>query len=99
MTHKSPAKQLRSIKRITKYQERKQNNILPSPIGIRTNLPAPSRSCPDVIKPVAVQITLADFKLLMKSENEKRAEERKRERLEDLKKLELLLALPSTWGR
>ena len=95
MTHKSPSKQLRSIKRITKYQERKQSNILPSPIGNGTNFLPLGRSCPDV----ASQITLEDFELLMQSENKKRAEERKRERLEDLKQLELLLALPSTWGR
>ena len=97
MHHKSPAKQLRSIKRITKFIERKDKNILLSPVGIVP--PQLGRSCPDIVRHADLQITLENFKLLLESENKKRAEERKLERIEDLRKLELLLALPITWDR
>ena len=89
MPHRSPSKQLRSIKRITKFIERKNRNILPPPVDT---------SCPDIVQPADLQTTLENFKLFLESENMKRAEQRKLERMEDLRKLELLLALPSTWG-
>ena len=99
MPHKSPSKQLRSIKRITKFIERKNCNILPSPVGIQNVPHEVDRSCPDIVQPADLQITFENFKLLLESENNKRAEQRKLERMEDIRKLELLLSLPSTWGK
>ena len=96
MPHKSPSKQLRSIKRITKFIERKNCNILPSPVGIKNAPPELDRSYPDIAQPADLQMTFEHFKILLESENKKRAEQRKLERMEDIRKLELLLSLPST---
>ena len=96
MKHKSPAKLLRSVKRITKFIERKRA-VLPLPCSY-TILSAPL----DITLP---QMTLAQFESLLKSENEKREEEnrleratreeqRREERTEDLRKLQELLGLP-----
>ena len=96
MKYRSPAKLLRSIKRITKFIERK-NTILPNP-SVET-IPAPPLAVP------SPQITLAEFEALLKSENKKieeqrrlerseREEERRAERNEDLKRIQVLLGLP-----
>ena len=96
MKHKSPAKLLRSVKRITKFIERKR--AVPPPPCSDTIPSAPL----DITLP---QITLAQFESLLKSENKKRGEERRleratreeqrrEERTEDLRKLQVLLGLP-----
>ena len=96
MKHKSPAKLLRSVKRITKFIERKRA-VLPLPCS--DTIP----SAPlDITLP---QMTLAQFESLLKSENKKREEENRLERAtreeqrreegtEDLRKLQELLGLP-----
>ena len=92
MKHKSPAKLLRSIKRITKYIEQKKA-LSPSP-GTVSPLDNP-----------LPKITLADFQSMLRSENKKREdqrrheitemeEERRLERDEDLRKLQILLVFP-----
>ena len=96
MKHKSPAKLLRSIKRITKFIERKKADALP---------PAADTIILDPLGNPFPQITLAEFESLLKNENKKREEQRRieltemeeqrrMERAEDLRKLELLLGLP-----
>ena len=89
MKYRSPAKLLRSIKRITKYIESK-NIALSHPIV--AELPPIPLAIP------SPHITLAEFKPLLKSENKKieeqrrlerseREEDRRAERNEDLKRL------------
>ena len=96
MKYRSPAKILRSIKRITKYIERK-NTVLPHP-SVAAFPPTP-------LAIPSPHITLAEFETLLKSENKKieeqrrlerseREEERRAERNEDLKRLQVLLGLP-----
>ena len=96
MKHKSPTKLLRSIKRITKFIERKKADVLP---------PAADMITSDPLGNPFPQITLAEFESLLKNENKKREEQRRieltemeeqrrMERAEDLRKLELLLCLP-----
>ena len=96
MKHKSPAKLLRSIKRITKFIERKKADIFTPAADTIISVP--------LGKPFP-QITLADFESLLKTENKKKEEERRieltrveelrrLERAKDLRKLELLLGLP-----
>ena len=93
MKHQSPAKLLRSVKRITKFIERKKT---PSPTNVQDTPPSAPLDIP--------KITLADFQSLLRSENKKRdderrhernvmEEERKLERAEDLRKLQVLLGL------
>ena len=94
MTYRSPAKLIRSIKRITKFLERKvSTSVLSLPVTIQDTLPA-------------TQITFREFESLLKSQNERLLEQRRQERLddmekrtqerlEDLKKLSLLLKLPT----
>ena len=96
MKHKSPAKLLRSVKRITKFIERKKT-VRQSPDNAHeTPLSAPK----DIPK-----ITLADFQSLLRIENKKREDQRRQERIvmeeerrleraEDLRKLQVLLGLP-----
>ena len=96
MKYRSPAKLLRSIKRITKYIERK-TTVLPYPSVV--TIPATPLAVP------SPQITLAEFEALLKSENKKieeqrrlerseREEERRAGRNEDLKRIQVLLGLP-----
>ena len=98
MKYKSPAKLLRSIKRITKYIERKKNQS-PPPGAVQNTCPSPPLDMP------LPKITLADFQSLLESVNRKTEdlrrrersemeEERRLERAEDLKKLQILLGLP-----
>ena len=98
MKHKSPAKLLRSIKRITKYIERKKT-LSPPPGAIQNTCPSSSL---DITPP---KITLADFQSLLRRESKKSEdlrrrertemeEERRLERAEDLKNLQILLGLP-----
>ena len=96
MKYRSPAKILRSIKRITKFIERKKT-VLPNP-SVDTS-PATPLAVP------SPQITLAKFEALIKSEHKKiedqrrlerseREEERRAERNEDLKRFQVLLGQP-----
>ena len=96
MKHQSPAKLLRSVKRITKFIERKKTPC-PSPTNVKNTPPSAPLDIP--------KITIADFQSLLRSENKKRdderrhernvmEEERKLERAEDLRKLQVLLGLP-----
>ena len=94
MKHKSPAKLLRSVKRITKFIERKRA-VLPPPCS-DTIPTAPL----DITLP---QMTLAQFESLLKNEKREeenrleratREEQRREERTEDLRKLQELLGLP-----
>ena len=90
MKHRSPAKLIRSIKRITKFLERK---VLPVPVTVQD-------------PPQTTQITFQEFEYLLRIQNESMIEQRRQERLEDmekrrqerledLKKLNLLLGLPT----
>ena len=94
MKHRSPAKLIRSIKRITKFLERKvSTSVLPVPVTVQD-------------PPAATQITFKEFESWLKSQNESMIEQRRQERLEDrekrrqerledIKKLNLLLGLPT----
>ena len=88
MKHRSPAKLLRSIKRMTRFLERKAIQSS-SPISEQSHPPA--AVSPDTPFPT---ITLKDFEKLLKIQNEKLLEQRKQERIEDMKKLNILLGLP-----
>ena len=71
MKHRSPAKILRSVKRITKFIERK-NTVLPYPSVV--TIPATPLAVP------SPHITLAEFEALIKSENQKIEEQTKIDR-------------------
>ena len=75
MKHKSPAKLLRSIKRITKYIERKKNQS-PPPSAVQNTCPSSPLDMP------LPKITLADFQSLLESVNRKTEDLRRRERSE-----------------
>ena len=89
MKHKSPAKLLRSIKRITKFLENKLSKpVLSSPVteqDFPLAVPLPIQS---------PQITLEEFKSLLNRETERRLEQRRKERIEDMEKLQFLLSRP-----
>ena len=94
MKHRSPAKLIRSIKRVTKFLERKVSTaVLPVPVTVQD-------------PPQTTQITFQEFEYLLRIQNESMIqqrrqerledmEKRRQERLEDLKKLNLLLGLPT----
>ena len=89
MKHKSPAKLLRSIKRITKFLENKLSKpVLSSPVTEQDIAPAVPLTTP------SPQITLEEFKSLLNRETERRLEQRRKERIEDMKKLQFLLSKP-----
>ena len=75
MKHKSPAKLLRSIKRITKYIERKKTQS-PPPGAAQITCPSSPLDMP------LPKITLADFQSLLESVNKKTEDLRRRERSE-----------------
>ena len=87
---RSPAKLIRTIKRITKFLERKVSTaVMPVPVTVQTT-----------------QITFQEFESLLRIQNESMIEQRRQERLEDMekrrqerlediKKLNLLLGLPT----
>ena len=86
MKHKSPAKLLRSIKRITKFLENKLSKpVLSSPQDFPPPVPLATPS---------PQITLEEFKSLLNRETERRLEQRRKERIEDMEKLQFLLSQP-----
>ena len=89
MKHKSPAKLLRSIKRITKFLENKLSKpVLSSPVTEQDIPPTVPLTTP------SPQITLEEFKSLLNRETERRLEQRRKERIEDMKKLQFLLSQP-----
>ena len=89
MKHKSPAKLLRSIKRITKFLENKLSKpVLSSPVTEQDIAPAVPLTTP------SPQITLEEFKSLLNRETERRLEQRRKERIEDMEKLQFLLSQP-----
>ena len=89
MKHKSPAKVLRSIKRITKFLENKLSKpVLSSPVKEGDIPPAVPLTTP------SPQITLEEFKSLLNRETERRLKQRRKERIEDMGKLQFLLSQP-----
>ena len=89
MKHKSPAILLRSIKRITKFLENKLSKpVLSSPVTEQDIAPAVPLTTP------SPQITLEEFKSLLNRETERRLEQRRKERIEDMEKLQFLLSQP-----
>ena len=86
---KSPAKHLRSIKRITKFLENKFSKpVLSSPVTEQDFPPPVPLTTP------SPQITLEEFKSLLNRETERRLEQRRKERIEDMEKLQFLLSQP-----
>ena len=75
---------MRSIKRMTRFLERKVIQ-LSSPISVKSHPPATVT----LDKPLP-KITLEDFEKLLKIQNEKLLEQRMQERIEDMKKLNVL---------
>ena len=73
---------------MTRFLERKAIQLL-SPISVQSHPPA--AVSPDTPFP---NITLEDFEKMLKIQNEKLLEQRKQERIEDMKKLNILLGLP-----
>ena len=73
---------------MTRFLERKAIQ-LSSPVTVQSHPPAAVSLDTPLPK-----ITLKDFEKLLKIQNEKLLEQRKQERIEDMKKLNILLGLP-----
>ena len=73
---------------MTRYLERKAIQ-LSSPVSVQSH--PPTTVSLDTTSP---NITLEDFEKLLKIQNEKLLEQRKQERIEDMKRLNILLGLP-----
>ena len=73
---------------MTRFLERKAIQ-LSSPVTVQSQPPAAVSLDTPLPK-----ITLKDFEKLLKIQNEKLLEQRKQERIEDMKKLNILLGLP-----
>ena len=73
---------------MTRYLERKAIQ-LSSPVSLQSHPPTEV----SLDKPLP-KITLEDFEKLLKIQNEKLLEQRMQERIEDMKKLNVLLGLP-----
>ena len=73
---------------MTRFLERKAIQ-LSTPVSVQSHPPA----AVSLDRPLP-KITLEDFEKLLKIQNEKLLEQRKQERIADMKKLNILLGLP-----